>query len=826
MNIIVYYLNYLAELYMEHQWLPAVLLLNVYVALSLSLSLKSISKKFTLVVLSALCLVFASIPLEFLLLKKSLTNLFIFISTIILLLHEILLIFYVHINYGDASKKGLEKKYFVIANSIVSQLKVSSILNSALLIYGIWYISSFEENTYLKIFLTVPFGWNIYYSLKIILAQNVMYKSSIDKHKALDIIDKYGGTALPLPSFSLLLNILPFNLISLFYFLQGIQKSKINKGIFDINNRTVSIGINKDVEYQRLIFILIAIILFYFSFSGLGFFISIPIIWCMYIFRRNQKFFSNGMSYCTAITGEQPILRPPYYDSLLNRVLPESVIGSIWNHFKSKRHYEYRIIFHCSDIYYSDEFKKTEYLRWIYNEDDENLSNGALSWEKLNYLTTKHAIIIFNTENNLSNVVCEKDLLSALSSPITIIDLYLSEYCLDSFHKDIQTEDINKFRINRLNLIQHLVDETIFEINTKDINARNFIKKMNKSQEITANKIGVRSAILNSSSFESLRQNINLLENYFNDEDKERLDMLYQNGIFEFNTLFRQLHESPSIPSRFIDLLNISECIIRYVCGFCHAQRATDKLSLQGELFFDSKAISFGSCADFLSRWINTSESSDSILGNRIATFLITPYNDSENVETMIGFIKKLNPNTSTKYSRKPKMLELTRWLVNIRNKTRGHGTPSKVDYDFYACLEKVILFMVSEISKTDIKPCLRTIFDNQEWTINYSLGGLPGIVPVIKNLSDEIHFNPRMNKGFVTNAKSFHQEILDNITDGDENLYLRVAEGDQLEWWCCNDHFKVKTGVVHVLNQRDEKRESWISFSTGKILRPDISEF
>ena len=33
------------------------------------------------------------------------------------------------------------------------------------------------------------------------------------------------------------------------------------------------------------------------------------------------------------------------------------------------------------------------------------------------------------------------------------------------------------------------------------------------------------------------------------------------------------------------------------------------------------------------------------------------------------------------------------------------------------------------------------------------------------------------------------------------------------------------KEAIVHLINQRDDKKESWISFSTGRIMRPEISE-
>lgn len=88
------------------------------------------------------------------------------------------------------------------------------------------------------------------------------------------------------------------------------------------------------------------------------------------------------------------------------------------------------------------------------------------------------------------------------------------------------------------------------------------------------------------------------------------------------------------------------------------------------------------------------------------------------------------------------------------------------------------------------------------------------------------MHLNPLLPKEDNERMLRGHQEILDTIPLEDTSLYLKVSEGLTIEWWKCADHFRVKEGIVHIINQRQENKESWISFSTGRIMRPEISEF
>jgi hypothetical protein len=377
------------------------------------------------------------------------------------------------------------------------------------------------------------------------------------------------------------------------------------------------------------------------------------------------------------------------------------------------------------------------------------------------------------------------------------------------------------WNIRRLDLIIKLSDEDLAPNHSAESENADgtYLKHV-------SDNLAVHQTIINSSSFESLRQNIQLFENQYNETDQERIKQLTGKGIYELNTLFRQLHESPSIPSRFIDLLNVAECMIRYLVGFIHSERINDSVVIDSELSFDTKAIAFGSCADFLARWKKKNTVNATILGNRISNLLDVVYEDEENIETLISFIRLMNPGVSAKYSKKPTLMELSWWLVTVRNKTRGHGTPSKVDYKFYVCLEKAVLFMLAECSKLELNPCYIAEVDGQKWTFNLSSGGYPEPVPVVEELQKGVHFNPMLEEVEIAQISENHRRIMTNIPEGDESLFIYVTDGETHEWWRSKRHFHINDGIVHLLNQRDEKKESWISFSTGRIVRPEISEF
>jgi hypothetical protein len=704
---------------------------------------------------------------------------------------------------------SLDSKSIIFTNAVLEKasskvLILYSLLSGFLLfsaaMYALLTVDFFKENSEIQYIFFAAHSFYFFRSFKRVKILINFLRTFEDKREAYSILMKLKmGTVVTFLPLAFLLN---NGVVSSFLIVAGIinviyTKEPLNFGMIDSRNRASVISFNNDSSNQVIAFFVAASFLIsgWFSLHSLFLFSSIMALWPFLRFSPSKL-----TKYYTVVIGEQyGVFKTGIYDNLLVRILPELKRDFISRLHLKKSEYSFSFIFHNQKKIWD---KKRGVLEMKDFVKDSN-----------------HFIYLYDRGNRALNIVGEYDLINALRSPVIIIDIWPCTFQVETMFGKVDGDFA--WNIRRLDLIIKLSDEDL---------GPNHSDKRNEAdgtyrQHISDN-LAVHQTIINSSSFESLRQNIQLFENQYNETDHERINQLTGRGIYELNTLFRQLHESPSIPSRFIDLLNVAECIIRYLVGFIHSERISDYVVIDSELSFDTKAIAFGSCADFLARWKKTNSENATILGNRISKLIDVVYEDEGNVETLISFIRLMNPGVSTKYSKKPTLMELSWWLVTIRNKTRGHGTPSKVDYKFYVCLEKAVLFMLAECSKLELNPCYIADLDGQKWTFNLSSGGYPEPVPVVEELQKGVHFNPMLEDDEIVRISENHKRIMTNIPEGDDSLFIYVTDGKNHEWWRSKRHFLIKDGILHVLNQRDEKKESWISFSTGRIVRPEISEF
>jgi hypothetical protein len=667
------------------------------------------------------------------------------------------------------------------------------------------YIDYFDDKFILKCLFCLSFLFSAFVDLNRIITRKLFFDRFTDKEEAYEIVISDIGTArTTFPS-----SVLIWNNVLVFFtsltMLTKIQSSKTNAGIFHSRNRFSLITDGADKYWKTYLYLILMTIFFVNGYNVDSFMYSFLVLGFWPIVRLSGDDLSK---YYSVFVGERRAYRPKLYDNLIDRVLPDQSLG-FWSKSKVvKSSVKYTLFFHNHRFFYDE----------------------SLGVKKSSHIVkqSNHLVVIFHESTELTNFICEKDLTICLQSPVIIIDAWKSNFNSkaligENYEKFIFGKisgDINWLEM-RLGILQRISDEPFGEV------SESVSEAFQKSDDLKrqAEQVNLRKAIVNSSSFESLRQNIQLFEHQYREADHERVKQLTGRGIYELNTLFRQLHESPSIPSRFIDLLNVAECMIRYLVGFLHAERVDDGKVLHSNLPFDTKAIAFGSCTDFLARWKKSDAAGETMLGARISALLDVVYDDTENVEALVKYIRIMNPGVTAKYSQKPTLLELSWWMVTVRNKTRGHGTPSKVDYGFYVCLEKAVLFMLAECSKLELTPCYIAEVDGQKWTFHLSSGGYPEPVPVVVELQKGVHFNPLLEDEMIERLTANHRRIVTNIPAGDEALYLYVTEGEQTEWWRCHKHFQVKDAIVHLLNQRDDKKESWISFSTGRIMRPEISE-
>jgi hypothetical protein len=699
---------------------------------------------------------------------------------------------------------SLSRNYSLYLPLILSQL-IISFSSLSLSIYIVYYLNFFDDKPLLRYLFWFVFLLSGFVEYKRYRIRRDFFNEFEDKSEAYAIIKQnLGTTGTTFPTTILLWNnvLLVFTLLSV---LSKVQSSKTNVGIFHSMNRVCHVTDGVDKYWRTYLYLILGTIFLSNGYNVNSFAYVFLVIGFWPLVRSSGDDLSK---YYTVFVGERRGHRPKLYDNLLDRVLPDQSLG-FWSRSKvGKSVIKYSLFFHNH--------------RFLY-DDTMGVKKSSQIVKRAN-----HLVVIFHETTELTNFICEKDLVICLQSPVIIIDTWKSTFnskaliglANEEFLFGKITGDCNWLEM-RLSILQRISDESFGDV------GESYSEDYQKSDDLKrqAQQVNMRQAIVNSSSFESLRQNIQLFEHLYKETDHERVKQLTGRGIYELNTLFRQLHESPSIPSRFIDLLNVAECMIRYLVGFLHAERVGDGKVLHGNLLFDTKAIAFGSCTDFLARWKKSDAAGETILGSRISALLDVVYDDIENVEALVKYIRIMNPGVTAKYSQKPTLHELSWWMVTVRNKTRGHGTPSKVDYGFYVCLEKVVLFMLAECSKLELSPCFIAEVDGQKWTFHLSSGGYPEPVPVVDELQKGVHFNPLLEDEMIERLTANHRCIVSHIPAGDESLYLYVTDGEQTEWWRCHKHFQLKDAIVHLLNQRDDKKESWISFSTGRIMRPEISE-
>jgi hypothetical protein len=305
--------------------------------------------------------------------------------------------------------------------------------------------------------------------------------------------------------------------------------------------------------------------------------------------------------------------------------------------------------------------------------------------------------------------------------------------------------------------------------------------------------------------------------------DRSRLGKLEGKGIFELNNLFRQAHETPSIPLRFIINIMVWEASVQYLCGFLLAKPIN---SLEPSTFFMQEAwnkdLSFGDFVSNLDQLLKTPE--DGVIFNRIRDLMNVKYQDKEGMKLFTNLL--IFYGWKDKIPSEPSVQKLIAFMSFLRNKTRGHGIPSKVDFDFFLILEKLSLFLLSEIQKLNFG--LYTVIDaeewNEKWLVNLSAGGCPDLFPFIDTEDQLTASYPYYSKGeFITKRKNL-DPLIESMTHTKARVVLAVEAEQQLEFYTLDDFFKSEDGVLLAYHGQRKNSRSYISYVTGDLIRPTMA--
>ena len=411
-----------------------------------------------------------------------------------------------------------------------------------------------------------------------------------------------------------------------------------------------------------------------------------------------------------------------------------------------------------------------------------------------------HLVLIDGGDESDKIIRIENDFTNFLGRVDTVIDYFsIANQKIDEYSKPIESEQANCIRV-RIAVKQAIIDEKAFVLND--------------NPEEEAKTIDT---FINSINTESVRINM-LVREYFKENkiDYEQLQSeLINKGPFEINTLLRQMREGGSIPSRFVDALSIAEVAARYL--FSLTNEFNNYLDKNENSIQDRNTkysqLSFGPCVGFL-RTISEKGKLNAF-EKSIKELLKTKYTDSDNFERLRKYLIT-DLHYDKKVSDEPTLFDLFNYMAYIRNKTRGHGTPSKVEFEFYVTLDLISIFIVHCISKIEIETFSRQIINDKEWLLYYNAGGNVVLHPLDTNENLEYWKDSFDWKYFdkMEEAKKF-------IDETNQSVYFKIKYQEDIHWIKAETYFKCKEGIIYMYDGINKDEAEWISFTTGAVIRP-----
>jgi len=436
------------------------------------------------------------------------------------------------------------------------------------------------------------------------------------------------------------------------------------------------------------------------------------------------------------------------------------------------------------------------------------INDMVMEYSKIRNETARNFILVINNDGSDMIHRIEDDFRYSLNNLMVIIDAYeIPE----------RTEKANVF----VEDYSVLIDRNEYQFAKWRID---FYSKLCDEKFTYMDREKLFSTIHDQISTEAILINIKI-RSLLSSQEHDILKSLETKGIFEFHNLFRQAHETSSIPLRFIINLMIWEAASQFLCGFIFAEPIDEVISspIYEREGWD-KELSFGDYVNYLDKMLKSSD--NGIIINRIRKSFESKYLDEHGIELFSKLIHSYG--WKDKIPSKPTLQQLFSFMSFVRNKTRGHGVPSKINFDFYLAMEKLSLFLLHEMQKLDFDLFVTVdkqdswdkLFD-RKWLVKLSSGGCPDIFPadVLEDDSDFIFPYYEVNN-FISEQEKL-KPILESVKTSKSTILLSLIENDKLHLYSLDNFFKSNSGILLAYNGKKKDAKSFISYTTGELIKP-----
>ena len=150
--------------------------------------------------------------------------------------------------------------------------------------------------------------------------------------------------------------------------------------------------------------------------------------------------------------------------------------------------------------------------------------------------------------------------------------------------------------------------------------------------------------------------------------------------------------------------------------------------------------------------------------------------------------------NWTASMSQNPTVEEAFGWMVYIRNKTRGHGSTSRIKEELYIVVEALTFLLLDRVKDhADLEIMVRDV--KKDGTVFFT-----------------------RRHGMRLDFMETEDSSVSSLVGAESDVHFRkVGEED----WRNSNLLKAENGHVFLLNEIRKGHREWVCFSTGELIRP-----
>ena len=243
---------------------------------------------------------------------------------------------------------------------------------------------------------------------------------------------------------------------------------------------------------------------------------------------------------------------------------------------------------------------------------------------------------------------------------------------------------------------------------------------------------------------------------------------VYHKGLTPLFVLHRRTHEFSMVSTRFMELLNIVEVSVRWLNIFENKNAIHEETDLQ---------FSFGA---EVSKLRSSDFANEVLFKNEVQ---LTKY--KKILKETFGYDQKENLSF--------RVIDFLNWIVFVRNKTRGHGSPSRVNYELYEMIEVNLLRLFKSIAD----------YYNPEIIV-----------------FNESFYSHQQGMNFDFKKCVDNSELPKGLNRDLEKVFFKTKQTSE---WQTSNEIKFVNNNIYLLNAIKKGKHEWLCYNTGELIRPDI---